>query len=249
MSVAEQRGTGASGPDTVPAFRYAFHHHVPDEFVRLPEPTGSDGWREAMAELLPEAGEEEREAAGESLRQQLPLLTARENVVLTAMCIGTENVDGGERLSMGLVAVTVRPSGHTPATRVFTAEGIYQAAVRKVFSAVPEESLQELSFPLGEGLQGPEDMVLAAKLPCGPGVMTTALRSLRFPTLEPGLATPPLPVGVLELIVPAPHSYCVCVTISTPSVFLLDSYSARLAHIGRTLEFGEPDRGPSHDGA
>lgn len=47
-------------------------------------------------------------------------------------------------------------------------------------------------------------------------------------------------MAALQLIVPAPHSYCVYVTISTPSVFLLDSYSARLAHIGRTLRFAEP---------
>lgn len=41
-----------------------------------------------------------------------------------------------------------------------------------------------------------------------------------------------------------PTGYCVCVTISTPSVFLRDSYSARLAHIGRTPEFGEPAADP-----
>ncbi|MFJ7772425.1 hypothetical protein ACIQ1J_29555 [Streptomyces sp. NPDC097107] len=187
-------------------FHYAFHHDVPDEFVRLPEPTASEG---------------------------------SENVLLTAMCIGTEEVDGGERLSMGLLAVTVRLSEHSPAQRLFTAEGIHQATARKFFSNVSEDRLEEISFPLGEGLQGPQDMVLAFKLPCGPGVMSTSLRTLRLPALEAGISVPPLPVAALQLIVPAPHSYCVYVTISTPSVFLLDSYSARLAHIGRTLKFGE----------
>lgn len=83
-------------------------------------------------------------------------------------------------------------------------------------------------------------MVLATKLPCGPGVMSTSLRTLRLPLIEAGIAVPPLPMAALQLIVPAPHGYCVYVTISTPSVFLLDSYSARLAHIARTLGFGEP---------
>ncbi|MFE1031911.1 hypothetical protein ACFW40_08330 [Streptomyces sp. NPDC058807] len=225
---------------TAAPFHYAFHHDVPDEFVRLPEPTASEGWRQAMAELLPGAEPEAQDAASEGLRRQLPLLTARENVLLTAMCIGTEEVDGGERLSMGLLAVTVRPSGHSPAQRLFTAEGIYQATVRKFFSDVAEDRVEEISFPLGEGLQGPQDMALATKLPCGPGVMSTSLRTLRLPALEAGIAVPPLPVASLQLIVPAPHSYCVYVTISTPSVFLLDSYSARLAHIGRSLRFGEP---------
>ncbi|MFJ8143513.1 hypothetical protein ACIQ6R_00355 [Streptomyces sp. NPDC096048] len=72
--------------------------------------------------------------------------------------------------------------------------------------------------------------------------MSTSLRTLRLPALKAGISVPPLPVAARQLIVPAPHGYCVYVTISTPSVFLLDSYSARLAYIGRTLEFGEPSR-------
>ncbi|MFF3406645.1 hypothetical protein ACFYW8_10585 [Streptomyces sp. NPDC002742] len=239
MSVTGQGVTGdIARSDTAP-FRYAFHHQVPDEFVRLPEPTASDGWRQAMAQLMPESDEEQQDAASDRLRRQLPLLSARENVVLTAMCVGTEEVDGDERLSMGLLAVTVRPSEHSPATRLFTAEGIYQATAQKLFSGVAEERLEKIAFPLGEGLQGPQDMVLAAKLPCGPAVMSTSLRTLHLPALDVGLAMPPLPMAALQLVVPAPHGYCVYVTISTPSVFLLDSYSARLAHIGRTLTFDD----------
>ncbi|MFG3158641.1 hypothetical protein ACGFY8_02050 [Streptomyces sp. NPDC048232] len=242
MSAVAHGPAGDIAHSMTAPFQYAFHHDVPDEFVRLPEPTASDGWRQAMAELLPGADVEAQDAASEGLRSQLPLLSARENVLLTATCIGTEDVDGGERLSMGLLAVTVRPSEHRPHQRLFIAEGIYQASVKNYFSQVAEDRLEEISFPLGEGLQGPQDMVLATKLPCGPGVMSTSLRTLRLPDLEAGIAVPPLPVAALQLIVPAPHGYCVYVTISTPSVFLLDSYSARLAHIGRTLRFGEPAR-------
>ncbi|MGW0827455.1 hypothetical protein [Streptomyces sp. NPDC002845] len=239
MSVTEPGVTGSIERSNTAPFRYAFRHQVPDEFVRLPEPTASDGWRQAMGELMPESDERQQDAASEGLRRQLPLLSTRENVVLTAMCIGTEEVDGDERLSMGLLAVTVRPSEHSPATRLFTAEGIYQATAQRFFSKAAEENLKKISFPLGEGLQGPQDMALAAKLPCGPAVMSTSLRALRLPDLDAGLAMPPLPMAALQLIVPAPHSYCVYVTISTPSVFLLDSYSARLAHIGRTFEFDD----------
>ncbi|MGV9984532.1 hypothetical protein [Streptomyces olivaceus] len=248
MSTVSHGPTEDLQRSTTAPFHYSFHHDVPDEFVRLPEPTSSEGWRQAMAELLPGADTEARDAASEGLRRQLPLLSSRENVLLTAMCVGTEEVNGGERLSMGLLAVTVRPSGHRPARRLFTAEGIYQATARKFFSNVAEERLEEVSYPLGEGLQGPQDMLLASKLPCGPGVMSTSLRSLRLPDIEAGVAVPPLPMAVLQLIVPAPHSYCVYITVSTPSVFLLDSYSARLAHIGRTLAFGERSGTAGHDG-
>ncbi|WP_367043542.1 hypothetical protein [Streptomyces sp. Je 1-332] len=50
----------------------------------------------------------------------------------------------------------------------------------------------------------------------------------------------------MQLVIPAPHDYCVYVTIATPSVYLLDSYCARLAHIGRTFTFDvqEEQAGP-----
>lgn len=221
-----------SGP-----FRYAFRHQVPDEFVRLPEPTESDGWREAMARLMPESAPEQQDAVSEGLRQQLPHLGRQENVILTAMCAGTEDVDGEERLSMGLLAITVRPSGHGPSQRLLTAEAIYRATERKFFTDVPADRLQELNFSRGKGIQGPQDMLLATKIPCGPAVMSTSLRSLKLPAMDAGISVPPLAVASLQLIVPAPYGYCVYVTISTPSVFLVDSYSARLSHIARTLAF------------
>ncbi|MGW0736724.1 hypothetical protein [Streptomyces sp. NPDC002851] len=219
---------------------YAFHHQVPEEFVRIPEPTESDGWRAAMAKLMPDCTEEELDAAGQGLRDNLPDLHDSENVTLTAMCIGTEEVDGDERLSMGLLAVTVRPSDHVAAQRLPTAEGIYRTTEKKFFSGENPDDLEPLDFPLGKGVKGKQDMLLAAKLPCGPAVMSTSLRTLHVPPLAEGMGRTPLAMASLQLIVPAPDSYCVYVTISTPSVFLLDSYSARLAHIGRTLVFQDP---------
>lgn len=248
---AVREGTGtvgdlADGSLRMP-FRYAFHHQVPDEFIRLPEPTSSEGWREAMARLMPGSDEEQQDTASNGLRSQLPHLQDRENVVLTAMCIGTEEADGDERLSLALLAVTVRPSEHGPAQRILTAEGIYRATEQKLFAGEDTDGLEELDFRLGKGVQGRQDMLLAAKLPCGPAVMTTSLRTLRLPALEGGIPVPPLAMATLQLIAPAPYGYCVYVTISTPSVFLLDPYSARLAHIGRTLTFDKLEAPPAQE--
>ncbi|MEV0226602.1 hypothetical protein [Streptomyces sp. NPDC050704] len=229
---------------------YAFQYTVPDEFVRLPDLTATEGWREALATLIPDADEDQLTSATEQLRATLPGLSAggEETVALTAMCLGTEDVDGDERLSMGLLAVTVKPSGHRD--RLLAAEGIYRAKEQKFFTG--ERGLQELDFALGKGVQGRQDMLLAAKLPSGPGVMSASLRLLTLPAgfaAETGIADvagtgeavrPTLPMALLQLIVPAPRDYCVYVTISTPSVFLLDSYCGRLAQIGRTFTFEVP---------
>ncbi|MFJ6566810.1 hypothetical protein ACIQNU_05285 [Streptomyces sp. NPDC091292] len=247
---------------------YAFRYQVPDEFVRLPDPTASEGWREALAKLLPDADEAQLDSASDQMRASLPGLAAggTENVVLTAMCLGTESVVGpdgvaDERLSMGLLAVTTRLSDHRD--RLLAAEGIYRAKERKFFAG--ETRLQDLDFDLGKGVQGRQDMLLAAKLPAGPGIMSASLRMLTLPAAfaagtgiadvtgtdtETGTGSrtgsgepvrPTVPMASLQLIVPAPRDYCVYVTLSTPSVFLLDSYCGRLAHIGRTFTFDVPD--------
>jgi hypothetical protein len=230
---------------------YAFQYTVPDEFIRLPDPTATEGWREALARLMPDADEEQLASATEQMRATLPGLSVggEETVVLTAMCLGTEDVGGDERLSMGLLAVTAKPSGHHD--RLLAAEGIYRAKEQKFFTG--ESDLQELDFDLGKGLQGRQDMLIAAKLPSGPGVMSASLRLLTLPArfaAETGIADiaetgevvrPTLPMASLQLIIPAPRSYCVYVTISTPSVFLLDSYCGRLAQIGRTFTFDVPE--------
>ncbi|MET9184035.1 hypothetical protein GUR47_18030 [Streptomyces tendae] len=226
---------------------YAFRYTVPDEFVRLPDPAAVEGWEKALKQLVPDADEEQLASATEQMRAVLPGLSAggEDTVDLAAMCLGTEDVAGEERLSMGLLAVTVKPSGHHD--RLLTAEGIYRAKRHGFFA--DEHELQELDFDLGKGVQGRQDMLLAVKLPSGPAVMSASLRLLTLPAsfvAESGLADavgedetvrPTLPVASLQLIVPAPRDYCVYVTISTPSVFLLDSYCGRLAQIGRTFTF------------
>ncbi|WP_434599725.1 hypothetical protein [Streptomyces sp. A5-4] len=212
---------------------YAFQYQVPDEFVRLPEPTASAGWREAMGRLMPDADAAQLDAASARIRDQLPRMSGEETTVLTAMCVGSEEVDGDERLSMGLLVVSVRPSDHRD--RLLAAEGIYRAKEQKFFAG--ESDLQELDYPLGKGFQGRQDMLLAAKLPSGPGVMSTSLRSLTLPAADAGLPRPVIAMASVQLVIPAPRDYCVYVTIATPSVFLLDSYCGRLAHIGRTFTF------------
>ncbi|WP_217170166.1 hypothetical protein [Streptomyces sp. AC512_CC834] len=226
---------------------YAFQYTVPDEFVRLPDPAALEGWDKALKRLVPDADEEQLASATQQMRAALPGLSAggEDTVDLTAMCLGTEDVAGEERLSMGLLAVTVKPSGHHD--RLLTAEGIYRAKHQRFFAG--ERELQELDFDLGKGAQGRQDMLLAVKLPSGPAVMSASLRLLTLPAsfvAESGGADavgddetvrPTLPVASLQLVVPAPRDYCVYVTISTPSVFLLDSYCGRLAQIGRTFTF------------
>ncbi|GGP65263.1 hypothetical protein GCM10010287_40010 [Streptomyces variabilis] len=46
----------------------------------------------------------------------------------------------------------------------------------------------------------------------------------------------------------APHGYCVCVAICTPSVFPLDSYSACPVYIGHTLNSKTARPPPAVDG-
>ncbi|GAA2132520.1 hypothetical protein [Streptomyces synnematoformans] len=223
-----------------PKIPYAFSYRVPDEFVRLPEADTLEGWDEALGRLMPDAEADEVAAAGLQLRRFLPMLSeGGETTVLTAMCVGTEDVAGEERLSMGLLAVSAQASGHDD--QLMAAEGIYRAKEQKFFAG--EKEPQELDYELGKGLQGHQDMLLAVKLPGGPGVMSTSLRSLTLPGGDAETPAPMVPFASLQLIVPAPRGYCAYVTITTPSVFLLDSYCMRLAHIGRTFGFDVPQAG------
>ncbi|MFC7513122.1 hypothetical protein ACFQV4_35880 [Streptomyces thermocarboxydus] len=228
---------------------YAFRCTVPDEFVRLPDPGAVDGWYESLVRLVPDADETHLAAVAQQLRAALPGLSrgGEETVDMTALCLGTEDVGGEERLSMGLLAVTVRPSGHRD--RLLTAEGVYRAKERRFFSG--ESDLRELDFPWARGA-GPPGHGAGGQAALRPGVMSTSLRMVTLPSrliAEAGLGDlaagedvrPQLPMATLQLVVPAPRDYCVYVTISTPSVFLLDSYSARLARIGRTFSFDGPD--------
>ncbi|AKH83005.1 hypothetical protein AA958_13075 [Streptomyces sp. CNQ-509] len=229
--------TAADGARKIP---YAFSYRVPDEFVRLPEAGTLAGWDEALGRLMPDADEDRLAAAGLQMRRFLPLLSeGGETTVLTAMCAGTEEVDGDERLSMGLLAVSAQASDHDD--QLMAAEGIYRAKEQKFFAG--EREPRELDYELGKGLQGTQDMLLAVKLPGGPGVMSASLRSLTLPGGDAETPAPVIPFASLQLIMPAPRGYCAYVTIATPSVFLLDSYCMRLAHVGRTFGFDVPAGG------
>ncbi|GAA2125635.1 hypothetical protein [Streptomyces synnematoformans] len=221
---------GAADPADIP---YAFEYRIPDEFVQLPGTVTADGWVEAMARLLPGGDEEYQEFAGEQMRKYLPWVFSHEDIGFAlAMCLGTEEVDGDDRLSAGLLTVSGQVTRHRDP--LFIAEALYRAKETKFFTG--EEGLQDLDFEAGKGVQGRQDMVLAVKLPCGPGVMSTSLRSLTLKDTDRPEGNV-FPLASLQLIVPAPSDYCVYVTLTTPSVYLLDSYSERLAHIGRTFSF------------
>ncbi|MFF0728650.1 hypothetical protein [Streptomyces sp. NPDC004134] len=229
--------TARDGARKVP---YAFAYRVPDEFVRLPEADTLEGWDDALRRLIPDAHQDELAATGLRMRRFLPMLSeGGETTILTAMCVGTEEVEGDERLSMGLLAVSARASDHDD--QLMAAEGIYRGKEQKFFAGQKEP--RELDYELGKGLQGAQDMLLAVKLPGGPGVMSASLRSLTLPGGDADTPAPVIPFASLQLVVPAPRGYCAYVTIATPSVFLLDSYCMRLAHIGRTFAFDVPAGG------
>lgn len=219
---------------------FAFRYRLPEEFVTVEDPVTVEGWGDALAELMPGADVSERARSAEKMRRSLPMFLERDDTLVDiAMCLGAERVRSEDKLSYGLLVVSVRPSGH--GERLLAAEGIYRAKERLFFAGEPE--VEELDFALGKGARGRQDMLLATKLPSGPGVMSVSLRTveLRTPERPPAgvddSATQKIPMAVLQLIIPAPRDYCAYVTIATPSVYLLDSYSERLAHIGRTFVF------------
>ncbi|MFE4409918.1 hypothetical protein [Streptomyces sp. NPDC056821] len=212
--------------------------------MKVEDPATAEDWATALAELMPHADLVERGQAAERLRRSLSVFLDQEDTLVdTAMCLGAERVGGADKLSYGVLIVSVRPSRHTE--RLLAAEGIYRAKEQLFFER--DSEVEELDFALGKGARGRQDMLLAAKLPSGPGVMSTSLRTVQLSTAEQtrpgtdGPASPKIPMAVLQLIIPAPRDYCVYVTLSTPSVYLLDSYSERLAYIGRTLAFDAPD--------
>ncbi|BDH71844.1 hypothetical protein [Streptomyces sp. PLM4] len=229
--------TASPAPDlTVPReVPYAFRYRLPEEFVAVREPATTESWSAVLTEIMPGASPSELAQAADSMRRSVPLfMESHDTLVDVALCMGAERVRGQDMLSYGLVMVSARPSDHDD--RLLAAEGMYRAKERQLFSG--EADLEELDFPLGKGLRGRQDTLLASKLPSGPGVMSASLRSVTLRTTsEAGADTQRIPMAVLQLIIPAPHDYCVYVTVSTPSVYLLDSYSERLAHIGRTFSF------------
>ncbi|MEV0850275.1 hypothetical protein AB0J21_31140 [Streptomyces sp. NPDC049954] len=228
---------------------YAFHYRLPEEFVVVRDPDTAEGWKAALAELMPQAEAGERDDSAERLRRAAPLFAEHgDTLVDLAMCLGAEPVRDTDKLSYGVVVVSVRPSEHRD--RLLAAEAAYRAKEHELREA--RGPLQEVDFELGKGVRGSTDTVLATKLPVGPAVMSVALRSveLRDPARTPEGAESAgrartLPMAVLQLVVPAARGYCVYVTLTTPSVYLLDSYAERLSHIARTFTFDVPDAAPA----
>lgn len=241
--IADAEGRGVS---------YAFHYRLPEEFVVVRDPDTAEGWKTALAELMPQAPTREQADSAEQLRRAAPLFAEHgDTLVDLAMCLGAERVRDTDTLSYGVVVVSVRPSEHRD--RLLAAEAAYRAKEAELREA--RGALEELDFELGKGVQGSMDTVLATKLPVGPAVMSVALRAveLRDPTARTGDGaesaesprTQTLPMAVLQLVIPAARGYCVYVTLSTPSVYLLDSYAERLAHIARTFTFDVPEAEPA----
>ncbi|GAA1903491.1 hypothetical protein GCM10009716_11870 [Streptomyces sodiiphilus] len=209
---------------------YAFTAEVPPEFVPLPDASSAEEWYEALSTLMPGAEEQQLHDAAEQMRRTLPAMS-HADTIRTALCAGIEN----DSLSIGILTVSLQRSGHESA--LVAAEGIFRAKKKSFFTE--DEELVEVDRENAKGVQGRQDLLLATRLPCGPGVTSISLRSMTFRG-APGEAPPPvLGVASLQLIVPAPREYCVYLTVATPTITHIDAYSARLARIGHTLSFDD----------
>ncbi|BDE41619.1 hypothetical protein ACQ9AR_22430 [Streptomyces lividans] len=104
-----------------------------------------------MAELMPGADALEGVQSAERMRHSLPMFLDRDDTLVDiAMCLGAERVRDEDKLSYGLLVVSVRPSGHDD--RLLAAEGIYRAKERLFFTR--EAEVEELDFALGKGGRG-----------------------------------------------------------------------------------------------
>ncbi|MDT0445634.1 hypothetical protein [Streptomyces johnsoniae] len=235
---------GPDGPDgpgaeeVVSALDYAFVSRIPDDYVPLPDTPSPDEWGDAVRRLLPGAPEEVLAEVSQHLPRLHPLIS-RDGVVKSALCAGLE--DGA--LSLGFLSVAVLATRHDSA--LVTAESIYQAKKEEYFGQATEKPA-DIDQPEAKGLQGPQDTLLASRLPCGPGVTSISLRSVTFPRAEADdTRTGPPPaigVGFLQLAVPAPRDYSVYVSIATPTLRFLDTYSGHLAYVARHLSFDAAER-------
>ncbi|MEU9652054.1 hypothetical protein AB0E00_24495 [Streptomyces sp. NPDC048110] len=232
MSLHSYEHRGMSGKAaTGEHFRYAFKYEVPQAFVRFPETSDEAGWVAAMDELMPGSDEQARLNATAQMRTVLPLMT-QPNTVETSACLGMED----DAVSMGFLIVSVQHTGHD--NRLLAAEGIFRAKEQHYFAQ--DSATEDVDHELGKGTRGAQDLLLATQLPCGPGITSVSMRSLTLPTGDSGTEPPIMAIGLLQLLVPAPHDYCVYVTLSVPTIYHLDAYSARLAHIARTMSFNIP---------
>lgn len=214
---------------------YCFEFLLPEGFVRLPHPDSDRDWKSAMKNFLPYATSEQNAQASEYIRDHLSLLYTREETVTdVAMFTGTELVGNEERLSAGMLLVAVRFTGH--ADQLAFAEAIYQAKRNKFLGET--DCVDEIDQKKAKGFQGLQDTILATKLPSGPAIASISLRST---TLVDGSGDEHVvAVASLQLIIPARENYAVYFTLTTPSVYLLDSYSSRLATVGKSFKFRFP---------
>ncbi|KAB8161387.1 hypothetical protein FH609_027185 [Streptomyces sp. 3MP-14] len=211
-----------------------FTAQVPDSYVPLPDSPSPEEWSETLDRLLPTVGGEGRTYAMDNMPRLLPMLQVEE-VCKTAVHISVENGS----LALGMLVVGLLPTRHESA--LICAESIYRAKKEEYFREVPESELAEIDERLAKGLRGPEDTLLATKLPVGPGVTSVSLRSMTFPR-PPGIGQGPPPklgVSFVQLAVPAPRDYTVYFTISTPTVHHTSVFANHLARIARTVSFDE----------
>ncbi|MDT0267914.1 hypothetical protein RM844_16665 [Streptomyces sp. DSM 44915] len=213
-----------------------FTARVPDSYVPLPERPDQAEWSETLDRLMPAAQAEGREFALANFPRVLPLLRADE-VVKTALHISVV----ADELAFGALVVGLLPTRHESA--LVTAESIYRKKKEKFFGDLPSEQLTDIDEKLAKGLRGPEDTLLATKLPVGPAVTSISLRTLTMPR-KPGLGEdgPPVKMGIAlcQLTVPAPRDYTLYFTIATPTLKHTSVFSGHLAAIGRTVTF-DPD--------
>ena len=224
-----------AGPAAEAGIPVCFTARVPDSYVPLPDAPSPEEWSDTLDRLLPSVEGEGRTYAMENMPRVLPMLQVDE-VCKTAVHISVENGS----LALGMLVVGLLPSRHESA--LICAESIYRAKKEEYFRDVPAAELTEVDERLAKGLRGPEDTLLATKLPVGPGVTSISLRSMTFPRPEGVGQGPPPKLGVsfLQLAVPAPRDYTVYFTISTPTVRHTSVFGDHLARIARTVSF-EPD--------
>ncbi len=228
-------GNGPAGEEVVSSLEYAFYSRIPEDYVPLPDTPSPGEWGEAVKRLLPGAPEQMLADVSLHLPRLHPLIS-RDGIIKSALCAGLE--DGA--LSLGFLNVAVLATRHDSA--LVTAESIYQAKKEEYFGQ-EAEAPADIDQPEAKGLQGAQDTLLATRLPCGPGVTSISLRSVTFPGAEADATRtgvpPTLGVGFLQLAVPAPRDYSVYVTIATPTLRFLDTYSGHLAYVARHLSFDE----------
>ncbi|MDT0309616.1 hypothetical protein RM780_22030 [Streptomyces sp. DSM 44917] len=232
----------AAGAAPAQPFDYRFACEVPEDFVPLPRAGTDEEWREALRELLPKAEEDALHLAAAALQEALARLTP-ENTVRTALCVGHRD----DTLVLGFLSVSVAHTGHR--NDLVAAETVYRTLRQDLIGSGDGAAVTPIDRPRAKGVQGPQDTILAVRLPCGPAVSLTSLRAMVLP--RPPGAQAEVRVGVAnqQLIVPAPDTWSLYVTLFTPTLAHVDLFGAQLAAIGRTVTFDVPSpAAPGQDG-